>query len=271
MIQWCSELTDLLQSRLEKECGERILVQMAMAHGKPTIREAMRSLHKANASRLLVLPLFPQYAAVSVGSVFDLVARELSGWRWIPDLRFITGYFEDRGYQDAMISSVRQHWENTGQGEHLVVSFHSMPRKYTQAGDPYYCFCHKTARKLASGLGLTDDQWTLCFQSKFGPGDWLTPSTRNTLEELADRGVRQVDLICPGFSVDCLETLLEVRMELAGQFAEKGGVLRYVSCLNASPAHVDLLAGVVVRELGGWEESLLPARAVPVLDERAQA
>ena len=271
MIQWCRELTTALSERLEQNCGERLAVRMGMAHGSPEVGEAMRKLHLEGVNRLLVLPLFPQYSAVSVGSVFDLVANELTTWRWVPDLRFVTGYFEDERYQAALIESVRKHWAKAGRGQHLVISFHGIPQRYAAAGDPYYCFCRKAARKLAEGLGLKDSEWTLGFQSRFVTGKWLMPYTSSVLDELAQQVQGPVDLICPGFAVDCLETLVEVEDELAEDFARQGGELRYIPCLNADPAHVEALAGVIERELKGWEKALSPMREVPVVGDRARA
>lgn len=250
--------TKELHAALERVIVGLTSVELGMTYGKPSIPDALARLRAAGAQRLIVLPLYPQYAAVTTGSIFDAVTRELRRWRWVPETRFITEYHDEPDYIAALAASVRERWHERGRGEHLVMSFHSMPKKYFERGDPYFCKCQKTSRLLAEALGLRDEQWTLAFQSRFGFEEWLRPYVTDVMDELATRGVRRVDVICPGFSMDCLESLEEIAIRTAERFADEGGErLDYIPALNAREDHVACLARLVARHCGGWDEASL--------------
>jgi protoporphyrin/coproporphyrin ferrochelatase len=202
-----------------------------------------------------VLPLYPQYAAVTSGSTFDAVAAELAGWRWVPDLRFVASYHDEPGYVAALAASVREAWAEGGQPEKLLFSFHGIPRRYFLAGDPYFCHCHKTARLVAEQLALPADRYQVSFQSLFGREEWLRPYTEETLRSLVAGGLRSLDVICPGFSADCLETLEEIDGQNREIFLHSGGErYRYIPALNDRSDHLRFLADLVRRNLHGWLE-----------------
>jgi ferrochelatase len=224
-----------------------------MRYGDPSIPYALRQLQAANVRRLLVLPLFPQYSATTVASTFDAVTTELQRWRWLPELRFITHYHDQAGYIAALVESIREAWQRNGQSEKLVFSFHGIPKRYFMNGDPYYCECQKTARLVAEALDLPKERYVVAFQSRFGREEWLKPYTSETLEELAKHGVQSVDVICPGFAADCLETLEEIDGENREVFLEAGGrTYHYIPALNDSPAHLQALSDLALKHLQGW-------------------
>jgi ferrochelatase len=245
-----------LQSALDEALPGPVSVALAMRYGNPSIAAGLAELREAGARRVLVLPLYPQYSATTTASIFDAVTAELRTWRWLPELRFVNHYHDDPAYIAALADSVREHWAAHGQGEKLVLSFHGIPKAYFDAGDPYYCECQKTGRLLAEALGLSETQWLLTFQSRLGPKEWLRPYTDQTLQQLAGDGTRTVDVICPGFSADCLETLEEIAMENRDTFLAAGGeAYRYIACLNDRPAHIAQLAQLVQRHVQGWPEA----------------
>ena len=242
-----------LEARLQERCGSELPVALGMRYGQPSIAGAMAELRDAGVRRVLVLPLYPQYSATTVASIFDAVAAEMKQWRWLPELRFINHYHDDPAYVAALADSVRAHRAEHGEADRLLMSFHGIPREYFDKGDPYFCECQKTGRLLAGELGLAEDRWNLTFQSRLGPKDWLRPYTDETLQALPGEGVRSVQVLCPGFSADCLETLEEVAMENRDIFLEAGGErYEYIPCLNDDPAHIDMLAALAERHLGGW-------------------
>ncbi|HBD19750.1 MAG TPA: ferrochelatase, partial [Arenimonas sp.] len=187
-----------------------VSVRVAMRYGNPSVPDVLRKLQEEGMSRLLVLPLYPQYSASTSGSVLDAVSKELAGWRRTPDLRFIADYHLDAGWLDAMEARVRAHWDLHGRADQLLMSFHGLPKRYEKAGDPYPRQCEAGARALAARLGLAEGEWKLTYQSRFGREEWLQPYTDKTLEAMARDGVKTVDVVCPGFAVDCLETLEEI-------------------------------------------------------------
>lgn len=230
-----------------------IVTALAMRYGSPSVASALEYLRAANVQRLLVFPLYPQYSAATTGSTFDAVADVLKRWRWVPELRFINHYHDDTGYIAALADSVRAHQGRHGKPQKLLMSFHGLPKHYFLAGDPYFCHCQKTARLLAEALGLGPDDYLVTFQSRFGPREWLQPYTDKTLIALAQQGVDNVQVICPGFSADCLETLEEISILNKEQYLHHGGrQFSYIPALNDSPAHVDMLAGIVRRHISGW-------------------
>lgn len=228
-------LAEALQARLPDW-----RVAHAMRYGQPALAGALRELRAAGVRRVVVLPLYPQYSTTTTASVADVVegeARDLS-------VALVEDYSDDAGWVGAVADSIRDWRGRHGAGEHLLFSFHGLPQRLADAGDPYPQRCETSARHIAGALGLRDDEWTLAYQSRFGRARWLAPATPEVLAQLAARGVRQVDVACPGFAVDCLETLEEVALRYAEDFAAQGGELRYIPCLNATEAHADALAAL---------------------------
>lgn len=247
---------EALQSAVDQAMPGKVTVTLAMRYGNPSISAGLDELRQAGARRVLVLPLYPQYSATTTASIFDAVTNELRQWRWLPELRFINHYPDDPAFIAALADSVREHWATNGQAEKLVMSFHGIPREYFAAGDPYYCECQKTGRLLAEALELTEQQWQLTFQSRLGPKEWLRPYTDQSLEKLGKAGVKSVDVVCPGFAADCLETLEEIAMENREVFLAAGGEqYRYIPCLNDRPDHITALTGLIQRHSQGWPEA----------------
>lgn len=233
--------------------GQDVEVAYAMRYGEPSIPAVMRELRERNVTRLLVLPLYPQYSGATGGTAFDAVFAELAQWRNVPELRTVRSFPADPGWIEAMARSIEQSWLQDGPPERLVMSFHGMPRRTLHLGDPYYCECQLSARLLAQRLGLREEDYVLSFQSRFGRAAWLEPYTAPTLAALGKQGVRRVDVVCPGFVSDCLETLEEIAIEGKQSFIEAGGKdFRYLPCLNQSTALIDALAGLVEQNLEGW-------------------
>lgn len=245
-------LTEALKPKLQARYGGRVQLAFAMRYGNPSIASALDAFAAAGVRRLLVLPLYPQYSASCNASSFDAVWAWMRQQRWTPEVRTIASYHDDPRYIAALADSVRAHWDREGRGEHLLMSFHGIPRRFVLEGDPYYCHCQKTGRLLADALGLKPEQYTVSFQSRLGREVWLQPYTDEVLPTLAQRGLRHVDAICPGFSADCLETLEEVAIRYRELFAEHGGSLRYIPALNDSAAHVDALDSLLAAALNGY-------------------
>ncbi len=239
--------------RLERRTGLKLPVVAAMRYGRPSLREGLGELRRQGCRRILVLPLYPQYSAATVGSTFDGVAAELMRWRWVPELRTIGSYHDHPGYIAALAASVRNFWAEVGEPSRLMMSFHGVPKRYADAGDPYPEQCRSTARLLAEALALPDDRWVMTFQSRFGREEWLQPYTDVTLEEWGKAGVRGVHVMCPGFSADCLETLEEIAITDREIFEHAGGSdFRYISALNDLPDHVEALVDLIADNLQGW-------------------
>ena len=246
--------------RLRDVTGERLAgnvhVELAMTYGEPSIDAGLNRLHEKGAQRILIVPMYPQYSNTTTGSVFAATTEALTRRRWIPEFRFINHYHDVPGFIDALAASVRDHWDAHGRGERLLFSFHGVPRRTLLSGDPYHCQCQKTARLVAEKLELGPDDWYVSFQSRVGREEWLKPYTDETLEDWGTNGVGNIDVICPAFSVDCLETLEEISMEGAEQFAEAGGgELRYIPCLNSRDDHIEVLADLIEKNVAGWPEA----------------
>lgn len=245
--------TASVRARLAELVGHPVPVHLGMRYGNPAIPDALDELHRAGCRRLLILPLYPQYSASTTASTFDAVGAWLRRQRDAPALRLVRDYHDDPGYLDALAESIDDHWRRHGRAELLMFSFHGIPKQYVRKGDPYPRHCGRTVLGVVARLGLRRGEWKTTFQSRFGPQAWLQPYTDRTLERLPAKGVRKVDLVCPGFSADCLETLEENNIGNRELFLEAGGTdLNCVPCLNDSAAHVEALTGVVRRELGGW-------------------
>ncbi len=248
-----SELAQRLRGELSRRLGGDIAVELGMSYGSPSIRAAIEKLQRAGADRLLVLPLYPQYSGTTTASVFDRVTRTLSRFRQVPSLRFIGDYHDDAAYIRALADSIRQHWQAHGQ-QHLLFSFHGIPRSYVTAGDPYHRQSLETARLVAESLGLTRDDWSVAFQSQVGRAEWLRPYTDELLLQYAKGPQRRICVICPGFATDCLETLEEIALRNRELFLKNGGEsYDYIPALNATDPHVALLADLVARNAQGWQ------------------
>lgn len=235
------------------EHGHDLDVAFAMRYGRPSIATVARELRARGAARVLVLPMYPQYAASTTASALDALAGELAGWRDLPELRTVRGFHDDDGYLDALAAGVRAAWQRQGRGERLVMSFHGLPQRSVERGDPYAHECRETARQLAARLGLRQDEWIATFQSRFGRARWLQPYTAPALAALARSGVREVDVVCPGFVADCLETLEEIAIEARRTFLEAGGqAFRYIACPNDAAPFIEAMARLAARHLGGW-------------------
>jgi ferrochelatase len=242
-------LTDALRTQLEHAHGTNISIALGMTYGNPSIPDALRSLRDQGVNRLVVLPLYPQYSGTTTGAVFDQVTRELQTWRAVPSLQFISDYHEDANFIAALAHSVREHW-HTHERSHLFFSFHGIPQRCVDKGDPYFEHCKRTAELTAAHLGLQADEWTLAFQSRFGAEKWLQPYTEVTLAEYAKRGPKKLTVLCPAFATDCLETLEEIALRNRADFLAAGGeTFEYVPCLNAQPSHVHALSQLLLRHL----------------------
>ena len=235
------------------ERGVDVEVAWGMRYGNPSVAGAMRGLRERNVTRLLVIPLYPQYAGSTTASAYDAVWEELRGWRNLPELRTVRGFHTFDPYLDALVERVKTAWGADGPPDRLVISFHGVPRQTLLAGDPYHCECLATGRELARRLNLSEEQYAVTFQSRFGKAQWLEPYTDRTLEALGRQGVRRVDVVCPGFVSDCLETLEEISIEARHTFLTAGGKdFRYIACLNDQPAFVGALASLAQAHFGGW-------------------
>jgi len=246
---------DGVRARLEERFPGRIACELGMRYGNPSIPAALAALQGQGVQRLLVLPLYPQYSASTTGSTFDAIASTFARWRWMPSLHMPMSYHAEPGYIAALATRIREHRAAHGSGEKLLFSFHGIPKSYFDGGDPYHCQCQMTARLVAEALGLGAQEWLVSFQSRFGPREWLKPYTDETLRELARSGVRRVDVVAPGFSADCLETLEELAIQNREFFEAAGGAeLHYVPALNDRPEHLDFLVDFIAREVAGWPE-----------------
>jgi len=255
-----------LKERLADKLPAGVEVILGMRYGKPSIGEALERLRQTGVRRLLVLPLYPQYAASTTGSTFDAVADVLKSWRWLPDLHFVNHYHAAPGYIGALAQSIREAWQEREPAERLLFSFHGLPQRYLDAGDPYHCECQRTARMVAEALELPENRWHVSFQSRVGREEWLRPYTDETLIEWGKSGLKSVEVICPGFSADCLETLEEIAMQNRDFFLGHGGeTFHYIHALNDRDDHMDFLADLVMEELGTW------TKAEPESEADAQA
>ena len=228
-------------------------VRVGMRYGNPAISGALIELAELGCRRLLVLPLYPQYSAVTTGSTFDSVAATLQRFRWVPELRMITSYHADPRYIEALASSIREAWERDGEPDQLLFSFHGIPRRYVDGGDPYEAHCQTTARLVAERLRLPRERWVLAFQSLFGREEWLRPYSAETIQRLAREGHGRLDVVCPGFAADCLETIEEMDEQNREVFLAAGGKrYRYLPALNDRADHLAMLAQLTRRHLGDW-------------------
>jgi len=240
----CTEKTPDIKNDREFICT------YAMTYGDQPIASSVQSLRDRGVNKIVILPLFPQYSASTTAAVYDQLAELVKKYRHIPDIRVVHHYYDSPAYIAALADSVRQHWQNNGQAECLLMSFHGIPKKYVDQGDPYYAQCLETARALAQDLGLSSQQWAFSFQSRFGRLEWVKPYTDVVLQKWATRGLESVDVICPAFSSDCLETLEEIDQVNRQLFVESGGEkFAMIPCLNDSPLHIQLFKELVYSHL----------------------
>ncbi len=248
-----------LEKALRARCGDgaagglhvELHVELAMRYGNPSIRAGLEALREKQCREIIVLPLYPQYSATTTGSTFDAVADALKGWRRVPELHMIDAYYDHPAYIAALADRVRAHWAEHGEPERLLMSFHGIPERYFEAGDPYPCHCRATADLLREALGWDQERAQLSFQSRFGREPWVQPYTDEMLKAWAAEGVKSVDVICPGFTTDCLETLEEIGAENRDYFLAAGGErYSYIPALNDDATHIDALAQIVAQRLG---------------------
>ncbi|SEG02465.1 ferrochelatase [Marinobacterium lutimaris] len=242
-----------LSVRFSSAAGKPVIVDFAMRYGNPSIASVLQSMQDRGVRKLLVLPLYPQYSGATSGSTFDALAADFSARRWLPDLRFVSHYHDFPPYIEAMAQAIEKHWAEKGQPDRLLLSYHGVPKRYLLSGDPYYCECRATSRLLAQRLGVDEAFCLTTFQSRFGREEWLKPYTDETLKSLPAQGVRSVQIYCPGFSADCLETIEEIGVENRDYFLEAGGTdYQYIPALNDEVSHIDALEQLVRGQIGDW-------------------
>ncbi|MBK9522289.1 MAG: ferrochelatase [Rhodocyclaceae bacterium] len=271
---WSEKQAKLLQGWLGQR-NHQVQVRWAMRYGSTSIASQLDALKAAGATRVLVLPCYPQYSGTTTASIVDSVSTWAQRTRSLPELRFVNRYHDDPGYIAALAASVQRHWRRNGRTDttktKLVMSFHGVPHRTLELGDPYHCECHKTARLLATALSLGPDDYVVTFQSRLGRAKWLQPYTEPTLKALAKQGVARVDVVCPGFTSDCLETLEEIAMEGREAFMHAGGQeFHYIPCLNDDPEWITALCQLSERHLSGWPTQT-PADPATAAASRARA
>jgi ferrochelatase len=249
---WTSRQAAKLQEWLQAQ-GHQVLVRYAMRYGSNAMATELDALKAQGVTRVLIVPAYPQYSATTTASLFDAVYTWAAKVRSLPELRFVNHYHDHPHYIAALAHSVQRHWQQHGRPDQLVMSFHGVPERTLHLGDPYHCECFKTARLLAEALGLSKAEYKVTFQSRLGRAKWLEPYTEPTLIALSQSGVKRVDVMCPGFSSDCLETLEEINMEAREAFLHAGGeAFHYIACLNDDPEFVAALGEVAQQHLAGW-------------------
>lgn len=237
---------DRLEQVLRDSGQQDFELKLAMRYGKPSITGSLRAFQQQGIHRVVVLPLYPQYAGPTTGSTFDVVTNELRQWRWVPELHFINSYHDHTLYIEALAKSIRKHFDEYGKPQKLVLSYHGMPKRNLMLGDPYHCQCQKTTRLVVEQLGLGEEEYVTTFQSRFGKAEWLQPYTDATLESLPGQGIKDVAIISPAFSADCLETIEELDQENRKIFMDAGGEqYRYIPCLNDDDDHISLMMELV--------------------------
>jgi ferrochelatase len=255
-----------------QERGHHVSVRYAMRYGQPSVPAQLSALKAEGVTRVLIVPAYPQYSGTTTASVFDAVYQWGLKTRLIPEMRFINHYHDDPRYIAALAQTVRDHWAANGRSEQLLMSFHGVPVRTLQLGDPYHCECMKTGRLLAEALGLSKDQYKLTFQSRFGKAKWLEPYTEPTMIAMAGQGVKSIDVICPGFTSDCLETLEEIQQEAQEAFLHAGGEkFSYIPCLNNNAQWIDALADISLDHMQAWDLSAPDETALAASRSRALA
>ena len=246
-------LSNNITKKLSNSLKSNITIKLGMRYGTPSIEEAMDILRKEKISKILVLPLYPQAGSPTTSSTFDAVAKYLENISWMPNLRFVSGYHDRKDYISALARSINNSFNDHGRPDKLIFSFHGMPYRYLEKGDPYYYFCHKTARLTAEKLNLEKNSYGIAFQSRFGSDKWLEPYIDRLLIDEANSGTKHIQIISPGFAVDCLETLEEINIQYRELFINNGGKsFEYIPCLNDSSDHIDLIRTIINESIQDW-------------------
>lgn len=245
-----------LQIALDGTLPGKVRVELAMRYGEPSIPTALNALRASHARRILVLPLYPQYSASTTASTFDAIAQEFKHLRWLPELRMVNQYAAQPEYIDTCVEQIQTHWQKKQRSQKLLFSFHGLPKRNLLLGDPYHCECQLSARLIAEKLALKETEWEIAFQSRFGKAEWLQPYTVQRLSTLPSEGIKSIDVFCPGFSADCLETLEEMDIQNHKIFLQNGGEsFNYIPALNAEPSHIEALVKIILQHTQGWPES----------------
>ncbi|MDX3774805.1 ferrochelatase [Chromatiaceae bacterium AAb-1] len=249
--------TAALREKLAAQHGDNLVVEFAMRYGNPATSTVLQRMFDQGVTRLLILPMYPQYSGSTSASVFDVIARDFVQRRTLPELRFVARYYNHPAFITAAATRIRKYWQQHGQADRLLFSYHGIPERYSKNGDPYRYECEETSRLIAAELQLAPEQYLTTFQSRFGREEWLKPYTDATLKALPGQGISSVQVFCPGFAADCLETIEEIAVENREYFTKAGGQrYEYISALNAQPEHIDALCQIVNDQLLGWQNNL---------------
>ena len=247
-------ITKAQAAQLQSALGEELIVTYGMRYGNPSITSAIDDLAAKGVSKLLVLPLYPQYSATTTASTFDAISQDFRSRRRLPEFRFIGHYHDNPAYIQACAEQIQQHWQAHGRADKLIFSYHGIPKRYLENGDPYFCECQKSSRLIAAALNIGTDEYATTFQSRFGREPWLQPYTDETLKALPSQGCKSIQVFCPGFSADCLETIEEIDVENREYFLTAGGErFEYITALNATDHHITALKDIVSANLEGWQ------------------
>jgi len=245
--------SEKLVNKLRKDFPENSEIELAMRYGNPSIQEGLLSLKNKNCRNLIILPMFPQYSGTTTGSIFDEVSRVLSKWRWVPNLNFINSYHDNEDYISALSESLKEQIKQVSP-QKIIFSYHGIPKRNFTQGDPYHCLCKKTTRLVAEKLDLEETSYMTTFQSRFGRAEWLKPYTSETMESLPQENIKNILVVAPGFSVDCLETIEEIDEENKEIFIEAGGkIFNYAPCLNDSQLHISFIKSFLIKQIAIWK------------------
>ena len=235
-----------IKEKVQKSLPSNYQVALGMRYGNPSIKSALNELKEANCRDIEVITLFPHYSATTVGSIFDAVSTEIKSWRWVPSVKFLNSYHDNPLLIEILSKRIQKSFDSQGKPDKLVFSYHSIPKKYFDSGDPYHCLCQKTSRLIAEKLSLDEKDYITAFQSRFGPSEWLKPYTSETMKSLPKEGTKSVQVVSPGFGVDNLETLQEIDIENKEYFEDAGGEnFHYIPCLNDDDDHVEFLISLI--------------------------
>ena len=253
LLVYSKKIVSAVEKNLKDEFVNTVFI-LGMRYGNPSLEHALKEMKKQKVRRLLVFPLYPQYCASTTASTFDKITNILQKWRWIPEIRFINNYFEEDLYIKAVSDSIKDKWNKLGKPQKTIFSYHGIPLSYLMKGDPYHCYCLKTTRLVKEELGLNDEDVMTTFQSRFGSQEWLQPYTDETLKKLPDQGIKDIHILSPGFSVDCLETIEEIGEENRDYFMKAGGnSYHYINCLNDSKNHINMISAIIKKHSQGWK------------------
>lgn len=267
LLTYTQAQANAVRVQLQQKFGQDVVVEFAMRYGNPSIPSVLESMLQQGVRKLVVLPLYPQYSASTTASTFDKISQDFVRRRWLPELRFMTHYHDFPPFVEAAAQHIEHFWETNGRADKLMFSYHGVPLRYLKQGDPYHCQCHKTSRLIAERLGLGADEYLTTFQSRFGREEWLKPYTDETMKQLPGQGVKSLQVFCPGFAADCLETIEEIGEENRDYFLEAGGEkFAYIPALNDSPAHIDALTQLLTPQLQQW----LPVARAQDIETRAK-